>query len=455
MATIQSINPYTEEINAEIELVSETEIDQVIDEAHEAFLTWKQTSFDERKALFLQLADELEKDIEECSRLQTLEMGMLYTDSKAGMEKTVELIRWFANHAEEILGEKSYKTDDGFEGIELYDSLGVIFGIAPWNFPFNQLLRAAVPNILAGNTQIYKHASSVPLCAKKIQSLFDNAGFPKGIYSNVFVSSRLSEHIISNPKIAGVNLTGSERAGSAVGALAGKYLKPSILELGGNDAFVVCDIKNIDAAVEVAVNSRMRNGGQGCNSSKRVIILEKYYDEFCEKYAQKMSERIPGDPFDPATTLQPLSSQGAVDEIDTQVQRAIQSGARVLIGGQKMDKKGFFYPTTVLADVTPEVSSFHEEIFGPVASLIKSSSIEHSIELANNSEFGLSAVAYGDDTDQVTQVAKKLKGGMVFINQGASSKASIPFGGTGKSGYGKENGPEGLKAFANKKVIVF
>ena len=179
MATIQSINPYTEEINAEIELVSETEIDQVIDEAHEAFLTWKQTSFDERKALFLQLADELEKDIEECSRLQTLEMGMLYTDSKAGMEKTVELIRWFANHAEEILGEKSYKTDDGFEGIELYDSLGVIFGIAPWNFPFNQLLRAAVPNILAGNTQFYKHASSVPLCAKKIQSLFDNAGFPK------------------------------------------------------------------------------------------------------------------------------------------------------------------------------------------------------------------------------------------------------------------------------------
>lgn len=456
MATLKSINPYTKELNAEFETLNEDQIDAVIDTAHEAYLTWKDTSFEERRELFHKLADVLEADIDEASRLQTIEMGMLYSDSKAWMYKTAELIRWFADNAEKVLGEKALNIE-GFQGIEKYDSLWVIFGIAPWNFPFNQLLRAAVPNILAGNTQIYKHSSNVPMSALKIQDLFDKAGFPKGVYTNVFVSSSLSEHIISNPKITGVNLTGSEWAGSAVGALAGKYLKPSVLELGGNDAFVVADTDDIDTIVERAVSGRMRNCGQACNASKRFIVMEKHYDEFCEKFAAKMWELEYGDPMDLQTQLGPVSTENALNDLRDQVARAIDSWAKLLVGWNEKSssEKGFYYPATVLADVTPEVSSFHEELFGPVASVIKSKDIEDSIRLANMSDFGLSATVHGDDEEQLRSIARRLTWGMIFINSIAGSKAALPFGGVKKSGYGKENGPEWLKAFTNKKVVIY
>lgn len=455
MKTIQSINPYNGEKNGEVELFTAEKITEIIDDAHKAFLTWKDTSFEHRKELFYKLAENIEKDIDECARLQTIEMGMLLSDSKAGLQSTANLIRWFADNAQNILGEKEFETSEGFTGVELHDPLGVIFGIAPWNFPFNQLLRAAVPNMLAGNTQIYKHASNVPLCAQKIEDLFIASGFPKGIYTNVFMSSSLSEHVIWNPKIAGVNLTGWERAGSAVGSLAGKYIKPAVLELGGNDAFIVADTNNLDYIIDQAVLGRLRNGGQACNGSKRFVVLDKYYDEFCEKYAQKMSEVKLWDPSDPETQLQPLANQASVDEVDDQVQRSIQAGAKLLTGGKPADMQGAFYQATVLADVTPDIPSFNEEIFGPVASIIKSSSLDESVEIANNSEFGLSAVVFWDDEEQIRQLAKKVTGWIIYINSRASSKASIPFGGVKKSGIWKENGPEGLKAFTNKKVILY
>lgn len=455
MKTIQSINPYNWEINGEVELFSAEKITEIIDDAHKAFLSWKDTSFQHRKELFYKLAENIEKDIDECAKLQTIEMWMLLSDSKAWLQGTANLIRWFADNAQDILWKKEFVTSEGFKGMQMHDPLGVIFGIAPWNFPFNQLLRAAVPNMLAGNTQIYKHASNVPLCAQKIEDLFVKSGFPKWVYTNLFMSSSLSEHVISNPKIAGVNLTGGERAGSAVGSLAGKYIKPAVLELGGNDAFIVADTDNLDYIIEQAVLGRLRNGGQACNGSKRFVVLDKYYDEFCEKYAQKMSAVKLWDPSNPETQLQPLANQASIDEVDDQVQRSIQAGAKLLTGWKPADMQWAFYQATVLADVTPDIPSFQEEIFGPVASIIKSSSLEESVEIANNSEFGLSAVIFWDDDEQIKSIAQRLTGGIIYLNQRASSKASIPFGWVKKSGIWKENGPEWLKAFTNKKVILY
>ena len=454
MSKLQSINPFTEELNAEFETLNETQINEKIEIAHRAYLDWKNTPNSTKKELFLNLASELEKDIDECARLETIEMWMLNHISKAGLLKTISLIRWFANNFEEILGEKKYESE-WMNIIEKYDSIWVIFGIAPWNFPFNQLLRAVVPNILAGNTQVYKHSSNVPLTALKIEELFKKAGFPEWVYTNLFVSSSLSEAVISNKYIAWVNLTWSEKAGEVVWALAWKYLKPSVLELGWNDAFLVLENSDIEKVIELAVNWRMRNGWQACNSSKRFLIPESIYNEFLEKYTSSMSSLVLWDPMDEKTQVQPLSSKKRVEDIEKQVQRAVESWARITTWWKKIDGKWFFFPATVLADVTKNTSSFNEEIFGPVASVMKYSNLEEAIELANWTDFWLSAVVVWNDESEAIEVWKKLDWWMIFINQNAGSKASLPFGWVKKSGYGKENWPDWLKSFTNKKVIVY
>lgn len=454
MPTLQSINPYTEELNAEFETLTLEELNEKINKAHEAYLVWKNTPNSKKKELFLKFADELEKDIDECARLETIEMWMLNHISKAGLQKTISLIRWFANNFEEILWEKKY-ISEWMNVIEMHDSIWVIFGIAPWNFPFNQLLRAAVPNILAGNTQVYKHSSNVPLTAVKIEELFRKAGFPEWVYTNLFVSSSLSENIISHKYIAWVNLTWSEKAGSSVWSLAWKYLKPSVLELGWNDAFVVLENSDIDKTIEFAVNWRMRNGGQACNSSKRFLIPASIYETFLEKYTKAMSELIIWDPMNPETQVQPLSSKKAVEEIEEQVARAVSTGARITTWWKAIKWKWFFFPPTILADVSKETSSFNEEIFGPVASVMKYSNIDEAIEFANWTDFWLSAVVIWNDEKEAIEIAKKIDWWMIFINQNAGSKASLPFGWVKKSWYRKENWPDWLKAFTNKKVIVY
>lgn len=453
MAKLQSINPFTEELNGEFETLEAYQVDEIIEKAHETYKTWKHTSFLYRKELFLKLADVLEDDIDACSRLETAEMGMLNHVSKAWLLKTANLIRWFANNFEEILKEREYETE-WLRVKEMYDPIWVIFWVAPWNFPFNQLLRAAVPNILAWNTQIYKHSSNVPMIAIKIEELFEKAGFPKWVYTNVFVSSSLSEYIISNKYIAWVNLTGSEAAGSAVGALAWKYLKPSVLELGWNDAFIVLENSDLDKVIELALNGRVRNGWQACNASKRFLVPENMYQIFLEKYKIAMESLIIWDPMDEKTQLQPLSSEKAIKDMENQVARAISSGARLITWWKKVDRKWFFFEATILADVTPSVSSFNEEIFGPVASVMKYKSIEEAIEFANGTDFWLSAVVVWNDEKEAIEIWKKLDWGMIFINMIAWSRASLPFGWVKKSGYWKENWPDGLKAFTNKKVIV-
>jgi succinate-semialdehyde dehydrogenase/glutarate-semialdehyde dehydrogenase len=454
MATITSTNPYTGETNATFETINDAQLTTLIEQAHTAYLSWKNMPKAEKKALFLRLADLLDERAHDYWLLETREMGALLTATTAWKKSTAELVRRNADNFETVLGNESFETE-GLTWHIQYDPIGVIYGIAPWNFPFNQLLRAAIPNLLAGNTVVYKHASNVPMCAKAIQELFDNAWFPAGVYTNLFITASQSELVIAHPAVQGVNLTWSETAGSAVGALAGKYLKRSVLELGGNDAFVVLDHADTDAVVALATSCRIHTAGQRCNSSKRFIVPEKYYEDFVEKMGKSFEALSIGDPLDPRTQLGPLSTKKLMNDIHDQVTRTISEGARLITGGTILNESRTLYAPTVLADVTPEMMSYREEVFGPVASIIKAKDIEEAIALANNNDFWLSAVVAGDDHQQMKAVAARLEGWMIFINQSAGSKASLPFGGVKKSGYGKENGPDGLKSFTNRKVVIY
>lgn len=454
MTTLTSINPYTLEENTSVETHTNEQLDYIIQQAHEAFLSWRETSFEERKQLFLKLADLMDENREEICKLTTMEMGMLQHMSQKILTWTANLIRWYANNAEKVLGDESFD-HDGLTGKYKYDPLGVIYWIAPRNFPYNQVLRAAVANIMAWNTTVYKHSSNVPLCGAKIEELFRLAWFPDGIYTNIYISGSQSEHIIADDRVQWVNITASETAGSIIGWLAGKYLKPSVLELGWNDAFVLLDHKDTAAMAAQAVACRISMGGQRCNSSKRFIVLEEHYDAFVDYMTQHMSALTIGDPLDSSTDLPPIATKKLLNDIHDQVQRTLAQWARLTTWWEICWDKGQFYAGTVLADVTMEMASAKEEVFWPVASIIKSSSVEESIALANSGEFGLSAVVFGDDEDACKKVAERLDWWMVFVNNPAWSKASLPFGWIKKSGYGKENGPDWLKAFTNKKAIVY
>lgn len=454
MATITSKNPYNWEINWTVETLTDEQLVAVIDQAHEAYLSWKETSFEERKNLFLKMADIIDEERKDISQRTTREMWMLQWTSQKILVWTANLIRWYANNAERILSDEPF-SHDWLTGKYTYDSLGVIFWIAPWNFPYNQLLRAAVANIMAGNTSVYKHASNVPFCAWKIQELFDKAWFPQGVYTTLYMSSSQSETVIAHKHIRWVNLTWWERAWSAIGALAWKYLKPSVLELWWNDAFVLLDHENTEAIAAQAVTCRLSMlWWQRCNSSKRFIILDKHYDAFVAYLKKHMELQVIWDPMDPATLMPPLARKDLVDEVHDQVQRTIADGATLITGWEFLWDSWQFYAPTILGDVTPAMTSFKEEIFGPVATVIRSSSVEESIALANWSDFWLSAVVFGDDIEQCKEVADKLEWWMVFVNNPAGSKASLPFWWVKKSWYWKENWPEGLRAFTNKKAVI-
>lgn len=454
MPTITSTNPYTGEINATFETLTDVQLTEKIEQAHQAYHTWKSIPKAEKKALFLRMADLLDERAEQYGMLETIEMWTLLTSTIAWKKATASLIRRNANNFETILGNESFDAE-WLKGHIQYDPIGVIYGIAPWNFPFNQLLRAAVPNLLAGNTVVYKHASNVPLCAEAIEQLFHDAWFPSGVYTNLFMHSSQSELVMAHPAIQWVNLTWSERAWSAIGALAGKYLKRSVLELGGNDAFLVLDTTNLDAVVALATSCRINTAGQRCNSSKRFIVLAQYYEAFVEKLGQSFAALRVWDPLDPTVALWPLSTKRLMHDIHNQVTRTVAQWARLITWWSIIDESRTLYTATVLADVIPGMTAREEEIFGPVASICKAKNIEEAITLANQNDFGLSAVVTGDDTEQCKRVAIQLEWGMVFINQAAWSKASLPFWWVKKSGYGKENGPDGLKSFTNRKVVLY
>lgn len=450
---IQSINPFTGELNAEFSLLTREELSEKIDIAYKTFLEWRKTPNSKKKELMLNLASLMEKNQAELAEIETKEMWMLYSFSFAGLTKTIWLIRWFANNFEEILAKKSYESN-WLNVIEQYDPIWVIYWIAPWNFPFNQVLRAAVPNILAWNTTVYKHASNTPIAWSKIEELFLEAWFPVWVYQNIFVSGSESEYILSRKEVQWVNLTGSEWAWSAVWALAWKYLKRSVLELWWNDAFIVAETSDIKKIAEDAVKARLSNNWQKCNSSKRFIVQEKYYDDFCKYAVEFTKSLVIWDPKNPETQVWPMAREDLVDEIHSQVEKTVSEWAKLLIWWKSLDREWYFYEPTILADVTPEMTSYQEEIFWPVMSIIKVKDMAEAIEMANNSDFWLSWSVWWDNLEELKEISSQIEAWMVFINKWAASQASLPFGWVKKSGYGKENWPDGLKSFTNKKVIV-
>lgn len=451
----QTLNPYTEEVVATFDELTDAQIDAVIDEADRAFHEWKKTPLSTRTNLMATAAQRLRDNKDYYAQILTLEMGKVIAEARAEVELTAEIFDYYAKNADRLLEPEPIPVTDPRSGRAYLsrEPLGVIYAIEPWNFPYYQLVRVAAPQLSAGNTVVLKHASNVPQAALAFEKLLTESGAPKGVYTNVFVATSTTERILANPKIRGVALTGSERAGRSVAQLAAKHLKKSTLELGGADAFIVLEDADIDKAVEWAVFGRHWNAGQVCVSSKRLIVVDAVYDEFLEKYRAGVAKLVAGDPMDPATTLAPLSSQTAADQLGEQVKSAIAGGATAEEVGPTVPEKGAFFQPTILTDISKDNPAFYEEFFGPVSQIYRVKDEAEAIEIANDSPFGLGGSVFTTDEARGERVAHQLDTGMVFVNHPTGVKADIPFGGVKNSGYGHELIGLGFDEFINIKVI--
>jgi succinate-semialdehyde dehydrogenase / glutarate-semialdehyde dehydrogenase len=379
-------------------------------------------------------------------------MGKLLTESRGEVDLSAGILEYYADNAEAFLAPKKLKVSGG-EAIVESAPLGVLFCIEPWNYPYYQLARVVGPNLMAGNTLIVKHAPNVPQCALAFEKLFLDSGAPKGIYTNVFLSNEQAAEAIADSRIRGVAVTGSERAGSAVAAEAGKAMKKSTMELGGSDAYIVLDDADMDKAVEWAVWGRMHDAGQSCMSAKRFILEEPIADEFVNRFKAALAKLIPGDPADPKTTLAPLSTERALTVAESQIDSAVKGGATVLLGGMRVDRRGYFLEPTILADVAPENAMFHQEFFSPVAMIFRVKNDDEAIRLANDSPYGLGGSIITNDVERGKRVARQIDTGMVFVNQACWTAPELPFGGVKNSGYGRELSDLGIGEFINKKLI--
>lgn len=450
--SFHSRNPANNQLLASFETEPESELPARIQAADAAFRDWRITSFDERKRRMLAVAERLRAGAEEFARLITREMGKRLAESLYEVEYCAKISEFYAHGAEGFLADKPLDV----EGVEAYlqhTPLGVLLGIMPWNFPFYQVIRFASPNLMAGNTVMIKHAPNVPQCALAIEELFSEAGFPKGCYTNLMISVESVESAIADPRVQGVSLTGSERAGAAVGALAGKYLKRSVLELGGNDPFIVLEDVDIAETVQHAIRGRMVNAGQSCVAAKRFIVVASVAHAFLQGLKEQMASLRLGDPQLETTTLGPLSSEQAVERLQAQVQSAIDAGAKVELGGDRPELPGAFYNPTILTDVTPEAPTFDQELFGPVATVYVVPDEQAAVALANRSSFGLGGSVHSQDPSRAERVARQVESGMVFVNRPTRSQAELPFGGIKRSGYGRELSELGILEFVNKKLV--
>ena len=413
-------------------------------------LSWRNLSIQNRISFLPQLAQLLLENKEEYATCITTEMHKPISQAIAEVEKCALLCNYYYENAESFLATKNIKTDAS-ESFVTYEPLGVILGVMPWNFPFWQVFRFAVPTIIAGNTVVVKHASNVPKSAELIQLIFEKAGFPKGCYQDLLIPSSEVANIIANPIIRAVSLTGSEQAGIAVTTEAGKHLKKCVLELGGSNAFIILEDANLEKTVAIAVNARMQNAGQSCIAAKRFLVHEKIVDEFVAKFKVAIQNLKTGNPLDKETQIGSLARVDLAEELELQVQKSIQMGAKLIVGGNGKDA---FYEPTILTKVTTEMPVFNEETFGPVAAIITFKTIEEAIELSNQSEFGLGVSNFTQDIDFIKTKISAFNEGAVFINEMVKSDPRLPFGGIKKSGYGRELAEDGIKEFVNVKTVV-
>ncbi|CAM3430672.1 NAD-dependent aldehyde dehydrogenase [Flavobacterium longum] len=449
---IQTTNPYNNKVVKTFDELTDQQLERKISNAHKAFQSWRETPIKERAALLKKVAGLMRKRKKELAGLITLEMGKLIGQSEAEIEMCASVYDYYAKNAAAFLKDRPMKVDDGKAFVRLTPT-GIILAIEPWNYPFNQVARLAAPNIAAGNVVMLKHASNVPQCGAMIEQLFKEAGAPEGVFTNLYLSGKRIAKLAEDPRITGMSLTGSEAAGSSMAEAAGRNLKKSVLELGGSDAFIVLDDADVNDAVEKAFLGRFGNMGQACTSAKRIIVLSSVADEFLEKFKNRLSNLTIGDPMDPATEIGPMVSEEALKNLEKQVNATVKQGAKVVIGGKRIKREGAFFEFTILTGIKPGMTAYQEELFGPVASFYKVKDEAAAITLANDTGFGLGGAVFSKDKARAVRVASQIDTGMVFINRQLASRPDLPFGGTKRSGYGRELSPLGIEEFVNKKLI--
>lgn len=454
MGAITSINPATGETLKTFQELSDTEIQQKLERAESSFTTWRSVSLDERAQHMLAIAAHLKENVDKYAPILTTEMGKTIKEARAEIEKCVWNFEHYAEHGADYLKPRTVKTDAS-ESYVCYEPLGVILMVMPWNYAFWQALRMAAPILMAGNTIVLKHASNVPQAALAIEDMLKSAGLPEGVFQTLLVGSSKIESIIENDIVKGVSLTGSEHAGSQVGAQAGKAIKPVVLELGGSDPSIILEDADLQNACTQVTTSRLMNNGQSCIGSKRFIVVAAVYDEFLAKLKDSFESYVLGDPMDEATMIGPVVSQDALDELLNQIERSVAAGAVILTGGKRRGTKGFFLEPTILTNVTDKVPSYHEELFGPVASVIKVADEKEAIKVANATRYGLGASIYTTDMARAKRLIPQIDAGSVFVNRFVKSDPRIPFGGIKKSGIGRELSEEGIKSFTNVKTVFF
>ncbi|MFD0931009.1 NAD-dependent succinate-semialdehyde dehydrogenase [Psychroflexus salinarum] len=445
----QSKNPYDGKNIAEYTSLTSEELNQKLEDSSEAFKHWRKTPLSERTGLLKKAGQILRDNVDEYAEVITLEMGKPISESRSEIEKCAWVCDYYAEHAEEFLAHEEVKTDASKSYVR-HDPIGTVFAVMPWNFPFWQVFRFAAPTLTSGNTGLLKHASNVFGCAEKIEEVFIKAGYPKAVFQNLIIHHDETESVVSHDAVKAITLTGSERAGSSVAQLAGKYIKKSLLELGGSNSFIVLDDADINQAVETAIKARMMNSGQSCIAAKRFIVIDSVYDEFVSKFVKAASELKSGNPSLDKTQVGPLARKDLAVELQKQVQKSIEKGAELLLGGKQEE---CFHEPTILGNVRPGMPAFDEETFGPLAAMIKAKTIDEAFELSENSKFGLGVSVFTKNTQKAMEMADRVSDGAYFINELVKSDPRLPFGGTKISGYGRELAREGMMEFVNKKTV--
>jgi len=449
---ITTVNPATEEILANYEELTSEQIEEKLRQSIEAFESWKKTSLAERSSLMKKLAKLIRERKNDYGKLITSEMGKVFKQSLGELDKCAFTAELYAEDLENMLAPQNVKTE-GSESYVTFEPIGPVLAIMPWNFPFWQALRFAIPNILAGNVGVLKHSSMVQGCARELEDLFLDAGFPEGVFQNLCISSSQVEGLIRDSRIKAVTLTGSNAVGSKVASIAGECLKKTVMELGGSDPYIVLADADIDLAAKIGVQARLRNAGQTCTSAKRFIVVKEIAEEFTNKFLDYWNLIKVGDPMDTSIDMGPLASAKILGEVKKQVSDSELKGARIVAGGKSIDGKGFYFEPTVLVGVTKGMPAYDEEVFGPVAAIIVAEDTDHAIEIANDSIYGLGSSLWTRSLETAKSLVPRIEAGSVYVNNMLASDPRLPFGGVKQSGYGRELSALGIKEFMNIKAI--
>ncbi|MBB4686136.1 NAD-dependent succinate-semialdehyde dehydrogenase [Amycolatopsis jiangsuensis] len=449
---IATVNPATGERVREFDALTDDQLEHKVALAAEAFRSYRRTTFSERAELLGRAARILDDEADGLGRTATLEMGKTVSAAVAEVRKSAAGCRWYAEHAGEMLADQPWPVD-GARVFTRYQPLGPVLAVMPWNFPYWQVFRFAAPALMAGNVGLLKHASNVPQVALAIEDVFRRAGFPEGVFQSLLIPSSAVEGLLDDERVRAATLTGSEPAGRQVAAAAGRNIKPSVLELGGSDAFIVLPSADLDKAVDAGVQSRTLNNGQSCINAKRFIVHADVAEEFARRLTERMQSLTVGDPTKDETDLGPLSSADAVETLHQQVTDTVQAGATLRTGGEPLDGPGFFYPPTVLTDIPDGSPGHHEEFFGPVALLWRAADLDDAIRIANDSPFGLGGSAWTTDPAEQERLVTEVETGMLYLNEFTQSTPEVPFGGVKNSGYGRELAAFGPRAFVNAKTV--